>query len=632
MGSIEFDEIASFLSAHAPFDELSQQQLNKLTSSVEIAYFRAGSEILKLSDPIQDLYVIRSGAVEIYKRDGELFNRLSAGDVFGQAGLLINRRVRFPATALEDSLLYCIPAEVFHQLFDENENFADFFDLSGGSQLRQAISAREDANDLSTVKVKDLLLREVVSITKDTSVKDAAITMTSEEISSLLITDPELPLPNDPEDDDGQVVGIITDRDLRSRVLATDRPLTTKVAEIMTSDLVTIDENTYVFEAMLTMLRQNVHHLPLLHRRRPIGVLSLSDMLYHESQSSILFVRGIFGQQSVEELQAYSQQLPSVFLRLVKEDANSHMIGSAMAVIGRSIKQRLVELAEQTLGPAPIKYCLLALGSMGRDEQLIVTDQDHALILDDSYQPELHGRYFAAFADYISDGLAACGYSYCDGEIMASNPNWRKPRSQWQQQFSQWIDNPTPQALLNSSIFFDLDGVAGQLRWAEQLKRHIAQRAKASPTFLACLARNALNRTPPLGFFKDFVMEKDGEHNNSINLKRRGTAPLTDVIRVHALAIGCREQNSFERLEAIKRANTLPPGKAQDLSDALEYIAMVRIRHQAADIEAERQPDNNIEPENLSSFEKRNLKEAFQVLSNAQNYLKFRYTANRKLG
>ena len=628
MSSVEFDEITSFLAEHPPFDELTEQQLARLASSVEIAYFRAGSEILKLSEPIQDLYVIRSGAVEIFKRDGELFNRLESGDVFGQAGLLMNRRVRFPAIALEDSLVYCVPSELFHGLFDENENFADFFDLSGGSQLRQAISAKTDANDLTTVKVRDLQLREVVTIPNTASVRDAAITMTEEQISSLLVVDHSLP---SNVDDEAPVVGIITDRDLRSRILASDRPPTSNVAEAMTPQLITIDENSYVFEAMLTMLRHNVHHLPIVQQNHPIGVLSLSDMLYHESQSSILFVRGIFGQNSVEELQNYAQQLPAVFLRLVNEDANSHMIGSAMAVIGRSFKQRLLELAEQQLGPPPVKYCLLALGSMGRDEQFIVTDQDNALILDDNFEEKQHGGYFKALASYLCDGLAACGYRYCSGEIMATNPEWRKTRSEWKQLFSDWIDHPNPKALLNSSIFFDLDGVAGQTRWANQLKKHIAQKSKENAKFLACLARNALLRTPPLGFFKEFVVEKDGEHNNSINLKRRGTAPLTDVIRVHALAVGTKTQNSLERLEEIKAANVLPPGKAQDLSDALEYIAMVRVRHQAADIELDREPDNNIEPENLSSFEKRNLKEAFQVLSNAQNYLKFCYTANRSL-
>ncbi|GAL11062.1 predicted signal-transduction protein containing cAMP-binding and CBS domains [Vibrio astriarenae] len=175
---------------------------------------------------------------------------------------------------------------------------------------------------------------------------------------------------------------------------------------------------------------------------------------------------------------------------------------------------------------------------------------------------------------------------------------------------------------------FDLDGVYGRLKWAEQLNGFIVRRARKNNRFLACLARNALNRTPPLGFFKSFVMEKDGQHKNSINLKRRGTAPLADLIRVHALAVGSRAKNSFERLDDIIDANILPKGRAKDLRDAMEFICMVRIRHQALDVENGIEADNNVEPDNLSDFERRNLKDAFQILSNAQNFLKFRYQAS----
>ncbi|MDF5262218.1 DUF294 nucleotidyltransferase-like domain-containing protein, partial [Vibrio parahaemolyticus] len=197
-----------------------------------------------------------------------------------------------------------------------------------------------------------------------------------------------------------------------------------------------------------------------------------------------------------------------------------------------SFKQRLAELAEQEFGPAPIPYCLVAMGSMARDEQLIVTDQDNALILDNSYDVEIHGEYFEKFAKFVCDGLAACGYAYCTGDIMATNPEWRKTRAEWEECFGNWIDNPTPERLLNSNIFFDLLGVHGRVKWAEQLSRFIVRRAKRNNRFLACMAYNAIRRTPPLGFFKDFVMEKDGRHRNSINLKRRGTAPLADLIRV----------------------------------------------------------------------------------------------------
>lgn len=271
----------------------------------------------------------------------------------------------------------------------------------------------------------------------------------------------------------------------------------------------------------------------------------------YESQNSLLLVSSIFQSNSIEELAQLSEQVKDSFVRLVNEDANSHMVGSAMSVIGQSFKQRIIELGEEELGPAPIPYCFLALGSMARDEQLIVTDQDNAIILSNSFEKDKHDKYFAKLAQWVSDGLDKCGYPYCTGDIMATNPIWRMTQTEWEECFSDWIDNPNPKALLNASIFFDLVGVHGQIKWAEQLNRFIVKKARKSPKFLTFLARNALNRTPPLGFFKSFVMEKDGKHKNSINLKRRGTAPLADLIRVHALAVGSTQQNSFERLDDI---------------------------------------------------------------------------------
>lgn len=313
------------------------------------------------------------------------------------------------------------------------------------------------------------------------------------------------------------------------------------------------------------------------------------------------------------------------FVRMVNEDANSHMIGSAMAGIGRSFTQRLLELGEEKLGPPPVPYCFMALGSMARDEQLVVTDQDNAMILDDRFIPEQHDEYFLALAKFVSDGLAECGYTYCTGDIMATNQKWRQPLRVWKGYFADWIDNPKAQALLNSNIFFDLDGIYGQTEFAEQLKTLVADKASNSPRFLSFLARNALNRTPPIGFFRTFVLEEDGKQQKTFNLKRRGTAPLSDLIRVHALACGSRAQNSFERLKVIGNTKLLLDDDLGNLRDALEFISIVRIRHQALAIEAGREPDNNVRPEDLSPFERSHLKDAFQVVSNAQKFLKFRY-------
>lgn len=622
----ELIEIQNFLASHPPFDELPEETLIHVSQQIEIGYYREDTPIIHFGDDIQDLYMVRSGVVEIYRRKGELYNRIDEGDLFGQMGLLTNNKVRFPAKAVEDTLVYCIPAEVFQELYDGFDTFADFVEVEDTVRLRQTVSNNENTNDLTTSKVRTLLTRDAPTIERSSSIQNAARVMADEQVSSLLIIDPEI-VESD-EDDTSPVVGIITDRDLCTRVLAENLDPQDEVSSVMSTDVISLDHNAYVYEAMLTMLRYNVHHLPVLKNKKPLGIIETTDIVRYESQNSLLLVSSIFQQQSIDELKALSEQVRDSFVRLVNEDANAHMVGTAMSVIGRSFKQRIIELAEEELGQAPIPYCFLALGSMGRDEQLVVTDQDNAIILDDSYDKDKHGKYFEAFSKFICDGLADCGYTYCTGDIMATNPEWRMTRKEWEACFADWIDDPNPKALLNASIFFDLDGVYGKLKWAEQLNSFIVRRARRNNRFLACLARNALNRKPPLGFFKDFVMEKDGRHNNSINLKRRGTAPLVDLIRVHALAVGSRSTNSFERLDDIHEAGILPKGRARDLKDALEFISMVRISHQALDVEQGIEPDNNVEPENLSDFERRNLKDAFQILSNGQNFLKFRYQAS----
>lgn len=619
---VEHLEVRDQLRRFAPFDQLSDDWLNTLASQIEIGYFKAGSDILVQGDEVTHLHIIRSGAVELYRRNGDLYNRLAEGDIFGNWGLLMNRPVRFPARAIEDSLIYFVAKDLFDQLWEASEGFAEFVEVEDQSRLRAAVNQQQNT-DLMTSRVHKLVSREAVMLPQTATLHEAALAMTEQGVSSLVVTDPDHP------EQAGYMVGIITDRDLRTRAMAERLGYDEPIKHIMSSELITIDANAFVFDAMLSMLRHNVHHLPVLRQRKPVGVLALSDIIRYESQSSLYLVSQIHRQQSMNDLGSLTPDVRATFIRMVNEGANSHMIGSAIAGIGRSFSQRLLELGEEQLGPPPVPYCFLALGSMARDEQYVVTDQDNAMILSDDFNPAEHDDYFAKLAAFVSDGLAVCDYEYCKGGIMATNTQWRQPLSVWRDYFKDWIDNPDPQALLNSSIFFDLDGIFGETALAETLKVDIARRAQRSPRFLACLARNALNRTPPLGFFRTFVMENDGKQNKSINLKRRGTAPLSDVIRVHALAAGSTAQNSFNRLDAIAESRILGHSNGDDLRDAMEYISIVRARHQALDLEAGREPDNNVEPEDMTVFERRNLKDAFQVISNAQKYLRMRYQVNR---
>lgn len=615
----ELIDIRNHMAHYPPFDEMPEDLLDQVVGNIEVEYFRAGSTILEFGTPNHWLYYIRSGAVELFRRSGELYSRISEGEIFGQFGLLMKQNVRFPATALEDTLVYRIPEETFQYLFKNDDSFADYVEVEDKSRLRSALSRREKSNALMTSRVTRLISREPVCAPCTVRLQEAARIMTDNGVSALLLMDSD--------SDHPRLKGIITDRDLRTRAVTEALPSETPISEIMTEDLITIRTSAFIFEAMLTMLHNNVHHLPLMDKDEVRGVIALADIVKYESQSSLYLVSNIHRQKDSSGLKKISRDVRDSFVRMVNEDANSHMIGSAMAGIGRSFTQRLLELGEEKLGPPPIPYCFMALGSMARDEQLVVTDQDNAMILDDSFVPEEHDAYFLALAKFVSDGLAECGYTYCTGEIMATNQKWRQPLKVWKDYFTDWIENPKAEALLNSNIFFDLDGIHGKTDFAEDLKSLVAEKASNSQRFLTLLARNALNRTPPIGFFRNFVLEEDGQHRKSFNLKRRGTAPLSDLIRVHALACGSRAQNSFERLKVIGETKLILDDDLGNLRDALEFIAIVRIRHQALAIESGREPDNNVHPEDLSPFERSHLKDAFQVVSNAQKFLRFRYNA-----
>ena len=628
--SVEIQEIRNHISRFPPFDRLSAEMLDDIAENIEIAYFKAGSEITRFGEPIHHLGYVRSGAVEVFRHDGQLYNRLSEGGIFGHFGLLRNQQVRYPTTAIEDCLIYFIPEQIFNRLCAIDGYFADFVEHTGSS-LQASVEQQQAENDMLVTRVRRLLSRAPVMMTADQTVREAAQRMTAENVSAVLVIRPPTA-----EDDPARVFtgqdkeqwfasGIITDRDLRIRVLAEGFSADLTLESITTHALVCIQSDKSVYEAMLAMLRANVHHLPVLHRRRPVGIVHLSDIVRYETRSSLYLVSNIASQPDVRGLERLMPDVRAAFVRLVEDGANGQMVGSAISTIGRALMRRIIELAERELGPPPVTYCFMTNGSMARNEQSIVTDQDNAMILADDFNPEEHDAYFKALAEQVSAGLDACGYTYCKGGIMATTDRWRQPISVWRDYFRDWIEQPDPERLLHSSIFFDLDCVYGDAVFVEQLQDLIAEQARKQPLFLAAMARNALNRTPPLGLFRKFVLEQDGRQNNAINIKRRGTAPMIDLVRIHALAIGSRAQNTYDRIEEIKQANSLPAGVADKLHYAFEFLSTLRVRHQANELRQHLEPSNNVIPEQVSPEERHNLKEAFSILSNAQKYLKYRY-------
>jgi CBS domain-containing protein len=612
----ELAEVRDFLRAHAPFDALPEATLARLPSRLSVRYFRRGTRILSCGEPNDALFVVRSGAVELRDAEGTLEARLGAGEVFGYPSLLSDGRAKTTVTALEDTLLYELPGGVFRTLIEQSEAFAQFFAEARTLRLQRALRGLHHSTELPllNVRIADLALRPPVTVSPEVSVQRAAEVMYERLISSVVVVEEAA--------GGARVVGILTDRDLRGRVVAQGLPYSTPVREVMTPAPRTVEQGAYAFEALLTMTRFNIHHLPVVDGQRLLGMVSSTDLMRLQTSSPVYLVGDLLKQTTVAGLAEVSARLPETVRRLVEADATADQVGRLVTTVADTLEVRLLELAEAALGPPPAPYAWVVLGSRARFEATVGSDQDNALVLADEAAAD---RYFAELARFVSDGLAACGYPYCPGGVMATTPAWRQPLGAWRRRFRSWLERPEPEALLHSTIFFDMRTLRGEAALVETLQSEVATRAPQHGAFLAHLAKNALQKGPPLGFFRQFVLEGSGEHAHTLDLKHKGIAPIVDLARVYALAAGRREVSTRARLRAAAEVGALSAEGARDLEDALEFIAYLRLRHQGRQVRAGEAPDNFVAPEELSPFERRHLKDAFGIVRGMQSALATRF-------
>ena len=612
--SIELEEIAEFLKQHHPFDLLPDDVIESLPKRLTARYFRAGTKVLSPEQQCLHLYIIRTGGTETRDPDGQLLARLSEGECFGVRAMFRKGRAANNITTLEDSLCYLLPEKDFHDLAGKYPQFNYFFAQMGGDRLRRGMQMIESRDDdqlkLMSVKVADLIARDLVSIDRSATILDAGKLMCDERVSCLLITQ-----------NGDEIAGIITDRDLRNRVIAQARSFDEPVTAIMTDKPISIHPDDYAFDALLTMTRNNIRHLPVLKDGKAVGMITTNNLLARQSLSAVYMAGKISKLNDPADMAKVIAQVPELLSHLIEAGATSQNVGHIVTTLSDAATVRLIQLAEEKLGPPPVPYVWMAGGSQGRQEQTAISDQDNCLILDDAYLEETHGAYFKALAEFVCDGLNDVGYVFCPGDMMAKTAEWRQPAKVWQNYFNKWIEQPEPKALMLCSVWFDLRPIHGTKSLFDDLHRIIVSRAKDNRIFQAYLVGNAMTHHVPLGFFKNFVMIRGGEHDSTLDLKHNGVVPIVDLARIHALANGVDEVNTFDRLRAVKAFPSISTQGASDLLDAFEFISITRLKHQVRQIRQGHAPDNFLHPESLSAFERTHLKDAFSVIKNLQSAL-----------
>ncbi len=615
----------AFLRSHPPWDRLSDGAFRRAIDRLEIVYAAREEAILRRTDPVNRfLFVIRKGAVRL-ERDGIAIQHLEEGEPFGYPSLLAGAGPSTDVVADEDCLLYRLPIVVFDLLMDEKP-FADYFLTGLAERLRQAARVEGPlaggfssfAGDLST-PVAELLTRPPVFCGREATAAQAARVMTENRVSSVLV-------PGRPP---GEPHGILTDRDLRSRVLAAGRPADTPVLQLASRPLATIAAHHPAFDALVAMLERRIHHLAVVDERQPaeldgqpaanvLGVISDTDLLRHHLHSPLYVLGRIEKIERASHFADYAEQLGAMVEVLFRGNLDAVEIGRIVSTVNDAATVRMIHLAErelrETLGDPPCPYAWIVHGSEGRREQALLTDQDNAIVYRDS-TPEAE-RFFAELGRRVTEALQKLGLPPCPGGFMADA--WHKPLADWQELFRSWIETPDPQALIDAANFFDHRAVWGDLDLAPLAE--IVRTASRQHRFLAHMAKNALDFRPPLGMLRRIRQTEEG-----VDLKRGGIIPIVSLGRLVALEAGSSVRSTVERLEAGRLDGGLSPEGAETLAEAFRFLLRLRLEHQLRSRKLGHPADNRVRLDALTALERRHLKDAFSAIREVQSVVEHRW-------
>ncbi len=623
---IKEGQIAAFLVGTLPFSFLPEHEVEIIAGKVKLVQHAKGTFLfLQGSSKVEHLYIIFKGAVErYYEENGAKILRgmLGEGDTYGGISMLINNDISVRTVYIsEDTYFYLLPKNDFLRLCRAYPNFSEYFsdtfgkrmmDRSYAAIIRSNTSPDEESSRFFSLRVDNIHNANLLICSMETSVQAAAAGMSQKGCSSIFV-----------KNSHGDLIGLVTDNDLRKKVIAKGYDIHKPVAGIMSSPLQTIPVNAMVSEALLKMMEVNLKHLAVTDSNgKVVGVITNSDILSAQEQSPFYIVREIAGAADINEIVRKQKRMPRLIHNMINSGAKSRLVTKLITKISDTILEKIIGFAMETLGPAPVEFAFLVLGSEGRMEQSLKTDQDNAIVYADVHSPDPSkiNAYFQELGERVCTMLDQAGYSFCKGNVMAKNPKWCQPLSNWKAYFKEWIHVATGENLLDAAIFFDFRCAHGKTELVDELNCFLFDTLPGWPRIFRDLTASALGFRPPIGFFRNFVVESKGEHRHKFNIKNAMT-PIVDFARIYALKHNIAETNTQERMYQLYLKQFLTHNEYTELNQAYEYLMQQRLLCQISNIEKGEEPENYINPKKLSRIEQTLLKEVFKRIEGIQTRL-----------
>lgn len=618
------DTAAAQLRRHAPFDRMEEAHLRLLASRLTLAYFPAESVIIEHGMGVpQHVFIIKQGAVMVGPSDRGTSAEIALheGECFPLGAVVAGRAVSGAYRASHDTFCFRLSADDFRLVMRESAVFHDFCTRRIAHMLQHALVNLQSDMALSATRRQPLdrtlgqiVAREPVTCGEETPIRAALATMEREAIGSIVVLG------------DGRPCGIFTLKDLLSRVVLPGVDLSRPIREVMTPGPAALPRDAFAFEAALAMSERGIHHLVVMDGERVAGLISEKDLFAMQRRGLRQVGAAIREAATVEAVVARAGDVREITRELITQGVAAEHLVRILATLDERLSRRVIELELREAGVAPHEICWIAMGSEGRQERTLASDQDNGILFADAAgdPDQVRGRLLPV-ARRINAALARAGFSECRGNIMAGNPQWCLSEGEWRARFASWISQGDPQAVLNGMIFFDFRALYGNGALADALRAWLAEEAGGNARFLRQLAESALANRPPLGILRDFAVGEDKDHPGTIDLKVNGAVIFVDTARVYALAHRLQETNTVERLEAAGRLGVIARKDCDAWIAAFNYLQHFRLRHQHAQIARGEPADNHLNPERLNELDRRLLKETLRAARSLQQRLALDY-------